>query len=137
MNNDLISRSELKKALKSNCKPELCHDYNTSWCERCCRTNDFEDLIDEAPTVELTEEQAIDKLHETGWLIRHDKEMTERPQGEHVIKCPDCRFYHKKWHSDKRMKEKGYWCCWCDCHDVWVGGTNGFCSLAERQGEEE
>lgn len=38
--------------------------------------------IDNAPTVELTEEQAIDKLHETGWLIRHDKEMTERPKGE-------------------------------------------------------
>ena len=54
-----------------------------------------------------------------------------------LIKCPDCRFYHKKWHSDKRMKEKGYWCCWCDCHDDWVGGTNGFCSLAEKQGEEK
>lgn len=40
------------------------------------------DLIDSAPTVELTEEQAIDKLHETGWLPRHDKEMTERPQGK-------------------------------------------------------
>lgn len=51
MNNDLISRSELKKALKSNCKPELCHDYNTAWCERYCRTNDFEDLIDNAPTI--------------------------------------------------------------------------------------
>ena len=38
--------------------------------------------IDNAPTVEFTEEQAIDKLHETGWLVRHDKEMTERPQGE-------------------------------------------------------
>lgn len=54
-----------------------------------------------------------------------------------IIRCPDCRFYHKRWHSDKRLKEKGYWCCWCDCHDDWVGGTNGFCSLAERQGEEE
>ena len=41
-------------------------------------------LIDNASTVELTEEQAIDKLHETGWLIRHDKEMTERPHGECV-----------------------------------------------------
>ena len=41
-------------------------------------------LIDNAPTVEITEEQAIDKLHETGWIIRHDKEMTERPQGEYV-----------------------------------------------------
>lgn len=59
--------------------------------------------INNAPTVELTEEQAIDKLHETGWLIRHDKEMTERPQGEWNYfaeemggiritgECPNCK----------------------------------------------
>lgn len=35
--------------------------------------------IAEAQTVEITEEQAIDILHKTGWLLRHDKEMTERP----------------------------------------------------------
>lgn len=51
MNNDLISRSELKKALKSNCDT-LCNDKNTNWCEHCCPLNDFEDLIDNAPTVE-------------------------------------------------------------------------------------
>lgn len=45
--------------------------------------------IDNAPTVELTEEQAIDKLHETGWLIRHDKEMTERPQ---TFDCTNCKY---------------------------------------------
>lgn len=49
MNNDLISREALKKALKSNC--DLCHDKNTNWCEHCCPLNDFEDLIDNAPTV--------------------------------------------------------------------------------------
>ena len=47
----LIDADALKTALKSNCKPELCHDYNTAWCESCCRTNEFEDLIDNAPTV--------------------------------------------------------------------------------------
>lgn len=55
MNNDLISREALKKALKSNCTPEMCHDYGTNWCEVCCHYNDFEDLIDNAPTVELDE----------------------------------------------------------------------------------
>ena len=35
------------------------------------------ELFDNA---QITEEQAIDKLHETGWLIKHDKEMTDRPQ---------------------------------------------------------
>lgn len=48
----LIDADTLKKALKSNCTPELCHDYNTAWCESCCLHNFFEDLIDDAPTVE-------------------------------------------------------------------------------------
>ncbi len=39
-------------------------------------------LIRTAPTVDITEEQAIDKLHETGWMQRHDKEMTERTTGK-------------------------------------------------------
>ena len=38
------------------------------------------EIIDNFPTIEITEEQAIDKLHETGWLQEHDKQMTERPQ---------------------------------------------------------
>ena len=73
---DLISRSELKKALKSNCKPELCHDYNTAWCDSCCRTHDFEDLIDNAPAVEIpkTIQQAIN------FGIFHAE--NQRPQGE-------------------------------------------------------
>ena len=54
MNNDLISREALKKALKSNCTPELCPDYKNGWCEACCPHNDFEDLIDNAPTVTPT-----------------------------------------------------------------------------------
>lgn len=58
------------------------------------------DVIDNAPTVEITEEQAIDKLHETGWMQRHDKEMTEQPTGDwgkwiiSEIQCPNClEFY--------------------------------------------
>ena len=80
MNNDLISRSELIKAFEHLASD----DYeNPLWYEDTVFR-----VIDNAPTVELTEEQAIDKLHETGWLIRHDKEMTERPQDEWYI-TPD------------------------------------------------
>ena len=50
--------------------------------------------IENAPTVELTEGQAIDKLHETGWLPRHDKEMTERPQGEWIEKVETKQLGH-------------------------------------------
>jgi DNA-directed RNA polymerase subunit RPC12/RpoP len=39
------------------------------------------EIIDNA---QITEQQAIDKLHETGWLIKHDKEMTERPHGKWI-----------------------------------------------------
>lgn len=44
-------------------------------------------LIRTAPTVDITEEQAIDKLHETGWMQKHDKEMTARPTGEWYYSC--------------------------------------------------
>lgn len=80
----LIDADELKKALKSNCKPELCHDINTAWCERCCRTNDFEDLIDEAPTVE--EE---DRPH--GEWIKEDKPWGGFGDRVLVNTCPFCK----------------------------------------------
>ena len=84
---DLISREALKITLQAR------HDfYIKSWggfsnmpFSEKSRVDELTSIIAEiinAPTVELTEEQAIDKLHETGWLPRHDKEMTERPQGE-------------------------------------------------------
>ena len=65
------------------------------------------------------------------------EDIDNAPTVEPVIKCPDCKFYRKKWFVDRRMKEKGYWNCWCECHDYWVGGENGFCSLAEMKGGTE
>lgn len=65
----LIDADELKKN-----EPNHCEGFRIF----------YEDEIDNAPTVEITEEQAIEKLHETGWMPRHDKEMTERPQTEWV-----------------------------------------------------
>lgn len=47
----LIDADELKRALKSNCTPELCHDYRTAWCVACCPHNDFVYLLDNSPTV--------------------------------------------------------------------------------------
>lgn len=66
----------------------------------------------------ITEEQAIDKLHETGWLPRHDKEMTERQQGE--------------W----KLHGMIYYCSVCG-HDYEQGGNN-FCGNcgADMRGEE-
>ena len=45
-----------------------------------------------APTVEFTEEDAIDKLHETGWLPKHDEAMTNRPKGKWYYN------YQNGWH---------------------------------------
>lgn len=65
-------------------------------------------MVDNAPTVEITEEQAIDKLHDTGWLPRHDKEMTERPTVEpcyQTTSCLDCKMYDKENHHCPRFCE--------------------------------
>lgn len=82
MNNDLISREALKKALKSNCTPEICHDYGTNWCEACCPHNNFEDLIDNAPTVDIKDELA--GAYNEGYMCGSREAEKARPQGEYV-----------------------------------------------------
>lgn len=80
----------------------------------------FDDIIatiDNAPTAEITEEQAIDKLHDTDWLPLHDKEMTKRPTGEWIIiddtekfiaKCSVCGRI-----EDSRMVKNYPFCPYC------------------------
>jgi ssDNA-binding Zn-finger/Zn-ribbon topoisomerase 1 len=66
----------------------------------------YERGFETGSAVGITEEQAINKLHETGWLPNHDREMTTRPQGEWIngksdsgdyLKCPKCNFI--EWHN--------------------------------------
>lgn len=83
----LIDADTLKQTLKSNCTPELCHDYNTAWCESCCLHNFFEDLIDNAPTVES----------DYDWGYSEGIHDTERQKGEWLthrvafhLTCPFC-----------------------------------------------
>ena len=77
----LIDADALLKALKANCGT-LCNDKNTDWCEYCCPHNDFEDLIDNAPTVEpeLSDEQIekITDLLETEWGYEGIREDVSR-----------------------------------------------------------
>ena len=104
MNNDLISREELKKALKSNC--DVCNDKNTNWCEHCCPLNDFEDLIDNAPAVEpeKAKESEIIKTYTKGFDTGVETVKNERPQGEwlfdkensftiDMFKCSICGYF--------------------------------------------
>lgn len=84
----LIDADALKKALHSNC--DLCHDKNTNWCENCCPHNDFEDLIDNAPTVEFPEQITMKFDCET----EEDRQkllslIANRPQAE----CDKCDYY--------------------------------------------
>lgn len=45
--------------------------------------------------VDITEEMAIDKLHSTGWLVRHDKVLTETPQDKLImVRCDKCGAYN-------------------------------------------
>ena len=61
----LIDANALKEALKSGC--ENCPDANTNWCEHCCKINDFEDLIDNAPTVDRFIVTTIPVTLSDGW----------------------------------------------------------------------
>ena len=46
----LIDADELKVQIHSRC--DVCNDKDTAWCEHCCSVNDWEDYIDNAPTIE-------------------------------------------------------------------------------------
>ena len=115
MNNDLISREALKKALKSGC--DICHDKNTNWCEHCCPLNDFEDLIDNAPTVENitifcenADEKTIEELKaemqkaklalfeerpQGEWIAREDFDFLDENKVRHNhFMCEKCGFIH-------------------------------------------
>lgn len=67
-----------------------------------------------APTVEITEEQAIDKLHETGWLPEHDRQMTERPQGKKIKKRHYGWVYCSECDSLLGQQDKFCWNCGAD-----------------------
>lgn len=100
MNNDLISRKALIKWIDDSVS-QYGHTYSTDMLNMWGLFKDY--LINNAPTAEITEEQAIDKLHETGWLIRHDKEMTERP---HIIDNCDMNVFEPEKHMKERPKEE-------------------------------
>ena len=90
----IIDADALLKALKANCDT-LCNDKNTNWCEHCCPKNDFEDLIDNAPTIErepfatvtfdkdelnrIVNERVIEPIKNGELVIKE-----ERPQGEWI-----------------------------------------------------
>lgn len=78
---DLISREALKAKMKEADAEAIDYEMLVAM---------YEKLVNDAPAVEITEEQAINKLHETGWLIEHDKEMTTRLQGECCDSCYLC-----------------------------------------------
>jgi len=86
----LIDADALKESLKSSCKPELCHDYNTAWCESCCKVNDFEDLIDNAPTVavETVKQKAEWEEGTQGWFCSNCY-YDDKFHYEHNF-CPNC-----------------------------------------------
>lgn len=76
----LIDANALKEALKSGC--ENCSDANTNWCEHCCKINDFEDLIDYAPTVEIGK---CTLESDKAFICGYEKGKSERPKGEFNI----------------------------------------------------
>lgn len=72
---NLISRNALEEKIQEIVETEMPID--EKWAMGLRHSLQ---IIDNVPSVDITEEQAVDKLHETGRLPMHDKEMTERPQ---------------------------------------------------------
>lgn len=56
-----------------------------------------------------------------------------------VVRCKDCKHQRKMWHTDKRMKDGGYWLYRCYLNqDVFIthavdGYDNDYCSYGERR----
>ena len=79
----MIDADKLKESLKSNCNT-LCPDKNTNWCEHCCPLNEFEDLIDIAPTVKTFTLLEIEENYRKGLEKGLSEWETERPQGKWI-----------------------------------------------------
>lgn len=56
-----------------------------------------------------------------------------------VVRCKDCKYQIKEWHSDNRMISKGYYTYGCDRNfhryssNAVNGMDNDFCSYGERR----
>ena len=152
MNGDLISREALKehKFLTPQVKviggrrdgktrEQIIEAYQKGW-------NDAIDtIIDNAPTVSDHSVEIAKKSIELGRRVGRAEGAieSERPKGEPVIKCQDCKYRVKEWREDNRMKEKGYWAYGCEHFGELMGywgfggNDNEFCSDAEQKGGAE
>ena len=51
-----------------------------------------------------------------------------------VVRCKDCKYQRKIWHSDKRRKDGGYTIYICDaCDYTPLGYDTDYCSYGERR----
>lgn len=50
---------------------------------------------------------------------------------ERVVRCKDCKYYHKEWDGTEKHHHEDYWCEWVEPDE------NDFCSLAERRSDED
>ena len=54
-----------------------------------------------------------------------------------VVRCKDCKYQRKIWHSDKRRKDGGYTIYICDaCEYAPLGYDTDYCSYGERRDDE-
>lgn len=54
-----------------------------------------------------------------------------------LVRCKDCKYQRKIWHSDKRRKDGGYTIYICDaCEYAPLGYDTDYCSYGERRDDE-
>ena len=128
MNNDLISRSELKKTIINICGncSNIIKEYKDGVPDGNCAIQHIMNMIDNAPTVEYTFEEAFQKT-----VCEQRLYCPERPQGEWIPvseRLPEDRnlvLVTAYWHETYQVmqasyfgegEKNGWWCVpWNNC----------------------
>lgn len=126
--NDLISRSELKKAIEElEITEEIvdydCDDVSTTGVSQYLDRPDVLDLIDNAPTVEpeKVKESELIKAYTKGFDTGVETVKNERPQGEWILRTDT------EWHFE---------CNQCKGLSPWKAQFCGVCGADMRQDNE-
>lgn len=131
MNDDLISRS----ALLADIEESVVFSVKAGQPSAEIRgANKITSRIKAAPAVDA------EKVFEQMGLVQKALEMAKAALVP-VVRCENCVHQQKVWHSDKRLREKGFFMYSCELNqDQFVahavdGDPGSFCSKGERKAE--
>ena len=70
----------------------------------------------------------LPKEEQSGYKMLNDYLAVRRylVNSVEVVRCKDCKYYHKEWNGSETHYYEDYWCEWVEPDE------NDFCSLGER-----